>query len=255
MSRAEGSAGWVQGLHSRVRLVSGNVTSNQWLAGIEIELDPGFKTYWRNPGESGLPPRFDWEGSKNVKTTDVRWPAPLRAQDAAGVSYVYHDRVLLPVIVEATDPAKPVRLTLSVEYGICKDICIPAHAALELVLGSGPSRHSDIEAVLRTKVPRPQALGANGDLSILALKPRPEGEPGFAAVVRAPAGTSPALFVEGPDGWYFSSSIPDDQNRVTVTLDEKPKDSSGPVSIKLTLVAGEKSIETDVKLDGTGKPR
>lgn len=252
---SQDSQGWVQGLHSRVQLVSGDKEAGRSLAGIEIALDPGFKTYWRDPGESGLPPRFDWSGSENVKSLDIRWPAPSRSQDAAGISYVYHDGVLLPVIVEAEDPAKPIRLSLNIEYGICKDICIPANAKLERVLGTGPSRQSDIAAVLSSKVPRVQAIGATGDLSILAAESGSQAESGFTAVLRAPAGLSPTLFVEGPEGWYFSTGHPDDQNRIAVTLDEKPKDAAGDVSVRLTLVAGEKSVESVVRLDASGKPR
>ena len=67
---------------------------------------------------------------------EVRWPAPKRHEDAAGVAYVYGKKVVLPVLVKAKDPAKPVKLVLAVEYGVCKDICIPAHADLSL----GPDR-------------------------------------------------------------------------------------------------------------------
>jgi DsbC/DsbD-like thiol-disulfide interchange protein len=253
--RSEGAPGWVQGLHSRVRLVSGDRTGKERLAGVEIALDAGFKTYWRNPGESGLPPSFDWAGSENVKSIEVRWPAPTRLEDATGVSYVYHDRVLLPVIIEAAFPDRPVRLSLAIDYGVCKDICIPAHAKLERVLGQGTSQQSDIEDVMRDRVPRPQPVGAPGDLAVVTTKPRSDGKPGFMALLKSPAGTSPALFVEGPEGWYFSSAVPDDHNRVSVTLDEKPKAPTGPISIRLTLVAGEKSIESEVRLDGNGRPR
>ena len=63
--------GWVQGLHSRARLVSGGRRANGWLAGIEIALDPGFQDLLAQPGRSGLPPRFDWSGSENVKRSSA----------------------------------------------------------------------------------------------------------------------------------------------------------------------------------------
>jgi DsbC/DsbD-like thiol-disulfide interchange protein len=56
------------------------------LVGIQIHLDPGYKTYWREPGDSGLPPVFDWQGSENVATVDVRWPVPVRFADGSGSS-------------------------------------------------------------------------------------------------------------------------------------------------------------------------
>src|SRR3712207_2310915 len=88
-----------QGFHSQVRLLSGGRQGETWLAGIQITLDAGFKTYWRNPGESGLPPSFDWSRSENVAGVEVRWPAPKRHEDAAGVAYVYGQKVVLPLVV------------------------------------------------------------------------------------------------------------------------------------------------------------
>ena len=243
-----------QGFHSRARLISGGLQGNHWLAGVEITLDPGFKTYWRNPGDSGLPPRFDWSGSENVAGAEVRFPAPYRHEDAAGVAYVYGKKVLLPVLVKAKDPGKPVKLVLSVEYGVCKDICIPARADLSLGLtDDGPGR-SMIEAAL-AKVPVAQALGAQGDLSVLAVEPVKQDKLAYTVTIRAPSGAKPALFAEGPENWYLSTSLPDDANRFTVTVEEKPKDAAGSVPLRLTLVAGGKSVETELSLDASGPAR
>ena len=243
-----------QGFHSRARLISGGQQGDVWLAGIEITLDQGFKTYWRNPGDSGLPPRFDWSGSENVAGTEVRFPAPYRHMDAAGVAYVYGKKVVLPVLIKAKDARKLVKLVLSAEYGVCKDICIPAHANLTLdLIQDGPDRDA-IEAAL-AKVPRPQALGAQADLSVVSVEPVIQDKPAFSVTVRAPEGAKPSLFAEGPENWYLSTSLPDDANRFTVVVEEKPKDASGPVAFRLTLVAGGKAIETEIGLDGNGKPR
>ncbi|MBA1158338.1 protein-disulfide reductase DsbD domain-containing protein [Microvirga mediterraneensis] len=243
-----------QGFHSRARLVSGGQQGDSWLAGIEISLDPGFKTYWRNPGDSGLPPRFDWSASENVADVEIRYPAPYRQEDAAGVAYVYGKRVVLPVLVKARDRAKPVRLAMSAEYGVCKDICIPARADMSVDLtADGPDR-SAIEAAL-AKVPRPQVLGAQSELSVLSVEPVTQDKPTLSVTVRAPDGAKPSLFAEGPENWYLSTSQPDDANRFTVTVEEKPKDASGLIPVRLTLVAGGKSIETEVSLDGNGQPR
>jgi hypothetical protein len=105
------------------------------------------------------------------------------------------------------------------------------------------------------KVPRPQALGARGDLSVLSVEPLIQDKPALSVTVRAPEGAKPSLFAEGPENWYLSTSLPDDANRFTVIVEEKPKDASGPVPLRLTLVAGGKSVETEVSLDGTGQPR
>jgi DsbC/DsbD-like thiol-disulfide interchange protein len=243
-----------QGFHSRARLIAGGEQGEHWLAGVEITLDQGFKTYWRTPGDSGLPPRFDWSGSENVAGTEIRWPAPKRHEDAAGVAYVYGKKAVLPILVKAKDPAKPIRLVLALEYGVCKDICIPAHADLSLDLTGAASERKAIEAAL-AKVPSPQALGEQADLSVVSIAPLVQDKPSFSVTIRAPSGTSPALFAEGPDNWFLSTSQPDDSNRFTVTVEEKPKDVAGPVPLRLTLVAGDKAIETEVSLDADGTPR
>ena len=243
-----------QGFHSRARLISGGLQGDVWLAGVEITLDPGFKTYWRNPGDSGLPPRFDWTGSENLAGAEIRWPAPSRHEDAAGTIHVYGKKVVFPILVRAAAKDKPVRLALSAEYGVCKEICIPARADLTLDLTEdGPGR-SLIEAAL-AKVPVPQPLGAQGDLSVLAVEPVKQDKPAYSVTIRAPSGAKPALFAEGPENWYLSTSPPDDANRFTVTVEEKPRDASGAFPLRLTLVAGGKSVETEVSLDANGPAR
>src|SRR3954463_3510127 len=186
---------WIQGHHSRARLVAGGADGAARLGAIEIVLDPGFKTYWRSPGESGLPPAFDWAWSENLSAAEVLWPAPHRFEDAGGVAYGYKDRVLLPVRVSPSDAGKPLRLALKLDYGVCKDICIPAQASLALALrpgeagppapqpgGAAPPRPGPRGAPPRG--PRPQALGAPGDLSILAVDPEPvDGKPALAVAV------------------------------------------------------------------------
>ena len=244
---------WTEGFHSRVRLVSGGTDQGRRLAGVEIKLDPGFKTYWRNPGESGLPPRFDWAASRNVAAVELEWPAPERLEDAGGVSHGYHDRVLIPVRITAKDPARPVTLALAVDYGVCKEICIPAHADLSLPLSDATTHRPLIEAALHT-VPAKRALGAPDGLAVLAVEPVAGDKAGFAVAVRSPAGADSALFAEGPDGWYLSSSAAQPGGRFLITIHEKPNDA-GPVSVRLTLTAGGQAVETDVHLDAGSPPR
>jgi DsbC/DsbD-like thiol-disulfide interchange protein len=253
---------WIQGHHSRARLVAGGADGAARLAAIEIVLDPGFKTYWRSPGESGLPPAFDWAGSENLSAAEVLWPAPHRFEDAGGVAYGYKDRVLLPVRVSPSDSAKPLRLALKLDYGVCKDICIPAQASLALALRPGEvgSPAPEIAAAL-ARVPRPQALGAPGDLSILAIDPQTvDGKPALAVAVRAPPGAD--LFVEAPAGWYVAAgrlqplpAASGADGRFLVEIFERPKDAAGTLDLRLTLAAGERAVETAARLDTVRLPR
>ncbi|HEX8164843.1 MAG TPA: protein-disulfide reductase DsbD domain-containing protein [Beijerinckiaceae bacterium] len=254
---AGGASPWIQGHHSRVRLMDGGAR----LAGIEIVLDTGFKTYWRTPGESGLPPAFDWAGSDNLAGAEVLWPAPQRLEDAGGVSYGYKDHVLLPVRVIPKESGKPVRLSLRLDYGVCKDICIPAQArlALDLEPGGGALRPAISEALAR--VPKPQPLGAPGDLSVLAVAPATAGgKPALAVEVAAPPGAD--LFVEGPDGWYLGAgpmrALPGagkETGQFLVEIFERPRSAAGPLGLRFTLVSGERAVETAASLDIASLPR
>jgi DsbC/DsbD-like thiol-disulfide interchange protein len=250
-----GASSWSQGFHSRVRLISGGEENGRLLAGIEIVLDKGFKTYWRTPGESGLPPRFDWTASANADAIEVRWPTPTRTEDAGGVAYGYGDRVVFPVLVTPADRTKPAKLNLGIEYGVCKEICIPAQASLDLTVSTDGSHNPAIGEALAA-VPRPQPLGAAGPLSILSVEPVAGGGSAFAVEVRIPAGAKPSLFAEGPENWYLSTPAAiEPGNRFTVTIDERPKVESGPVALRFTLVAGDQAIETEVRLDADLQPR
>jgi DsbC/DsbD-like thiol-disulfide interchange protein len=252
---SDAASEWSHGFHSRVRLVSGGGDDGKRLAGIEIVLDDGFKTYWRNPGDSGLPPRFDWDGSQNAEPIKVEWPAPERSTDAAGVAYGYHDRVLFPVVLAPESAGSPTTLKLAVEYGVCKEICIPARADLVLRFGDDDREHRDAIDDARSSVPRPRPLDSDEPLSIRSVRPVAGLVPTFEVDVAVPAGTDPALFAEAPDGWFAATSEPDSQQRFRLTLEEKPKDAKGTVPLLLTLVADGQAIETRVDLDAGAAAR
>ncbi|NJS40386.1 MAG: hypothetical protein HC783_16855 [Rhodobacteraceae bacterium] len=100
------------------------------MAALDLALAPGWKTYWRSPGDTGIPPRFDWSGSQNVKSVRLHWPAPTVFESNGLQTIGYHDRLLLPIEVTAVDPALPIKLAISVDLGVCDEICLPASLAL-----------------------------------------------------------------------------------------------------------------------------
>src|ERR1700709_2953748 len=82
--RAQDASPWQRDGHSAVRLLAGSRSGPVLLGGIAFQLQPGWKTYWRTPGDSGVPPRFDFSKSDNVEAVMVLWPAPLKFDDGAG---------------------------------------------------------------------------------------------------------------------------------------------------------------------------
>ncbi|MCW1917262.1 protein-disulfide reductase DsbD family protein [Rhodobacter sp. KR11] len=117
------------------------------MVALELTLAPGWKTYWRAPGDVGLPPSFDWQGSQNLDAARFHWPAPEVIASGDTVTLGYHDRLILPVTL-TTQGAGPLRVDLSMDLGICKDICMPAHLEFHAVLEGAGAPDAAIAAAL-----------------------------------------------------------------------------------------------------------
>jgi len=140
LAASKGQSAWSDQTNSTVRLVSGTIESGgapALYAGVQLRMEPGWKTYWRNPGDSGVPPSFDWSASKNLKSAEVLYPAPHRFADANGTAIGYDDEVVFPVKITPEQPGEPVTLALTFDYGLCKDLCIPNTVELDAVLPPG----------------------------------------------------------------------------------------------------------------------
>ncbi|CUH67194.1 putative protein predicted to be involved in C-type cytochrome biogenesis [Thalassovita gelatinovora] len=119
------------------------------VVGLHITLPPGWKTYWRAPGDTGIPPLIALDGSRNLTAMAPQWPTPdVFSQDGMR-SVGYHDGVILPVILTPESPGAPIDLHGRIQIGICKDICVPAELAFDAALppGSG-QRDPQISAAL-----------------------------------------------------------------------------------------------------------
>src|SRR5205085_11967484 len=136
-ARAEDASPWQRDGHSAVRLLAGSRSGSVLLGGIAIQLEPGWKTYWRTPGDSGVPPRFDFSKSDNVEAVTVLWPAPMKFDDGAGgFSLGYKKQVVLPLRIVAKNNDKPVTLRAHLNYAVCDKLCIPVEATSELTFAS-----------------------------------------------------------------------------------------------------------------------
>ena len=106
-------------------------------AGIEVDLEPGWKTYWRSPGEVGLPPDIDWSASENVESLELMFPVPERFEAFGIQNFGYSERVLFPVRITLSDPGRPAVLRAEAHLLVCADICVPETASLALELPAG----------------------------------------------------------------------------------------------------------------------
>ncbi|MBR9763443.1 MAG: hypothetical protein GYB53_07950 [Rhodobacteraceae bacterium] len=119
------------------------------VAGLELVLEEGWKTYWRLPGSAGIPPVFDWSASDNLAGVEIVWPSPAVFDQGGLRSYGYHDRVILPLRIAAERPGAPVHLAGRVFLGVCKNVCVPLELEIsaELPAGAG-QRDARVAAAL-----------------------------------------------------------------------------------------------------------
>lgn len=255
---ASDASGWDGDARSAIRLIGGGEAagSPHLRAGAEIRLSPGWKTYWRYPGDSGVPPSFDFAKSENVKAVTVQWPAPHRIADSEGVTIGYKSGVLFPLQVEPNDKNKPVVLRLKLEYAICEKLCVPAQGQAELVIKAGGTQAPAISAAEK-QVPQPRALGAPDALAIKTVTREDGGKlPRILVDVAAPSGAKVELFAEGPTpDWALPvpetvDGAPAGLQRFAFALDGLPPGATAKgAEIRLTAVAGMQAIETSYRLD------
>ena len=126
--------------HTHVRLVSEQdavVPGGTFWVGLDLILDDGWHVYWKNPGDSGLPPRIKWQLPSGIKAGDIHWPYPQRINVGSLTSFVYEHEVflLVPITVDENfQPSKDVNLHARVTWLACQNVCIPGRAELHLSL-------------------------------------------------------------------------------------------------------------------------
>src|SRR4051794_12344061 len=197
-AQAQDSSPWQRDSHSAVRLLAGSRSGPVMLGGIALQLQPGWKTYWRTPGDSGVPPRFDFSKSDNVEAVTVLWPAPTKFDDGAGGhSLGYHDQIVLPLKIVAKSADKPVTLRAAVSYAVCEGLCIPVEANPELTFASVASTEDSTLFAALDNVPKPANIGDPNPLTIRDV--RRDGKSTVLVDVTAPADAANIdPFVEGP---------------------------------------------------------
>lgn len=250
---AAATSEWAESHGGKLRLIApgGAPESGVVKAGIEIEMEPGWKTYWRNPGDAGIPPFFDHSASTNIAEIKIDFPAPKRFVDAAGTSIGYKETVILPVTIVPADPDAAILLDLSVEYGLCEEICVPANAKSKLLLTGVASRDQDIAerlAAFAERVPRP----AENGFAVNSV-----ARDGGALIVAADLPTPDAdhdLLVEGPQEWYLPPPSLESKTDKTATwrisLEWMPKDAkTAGAPLRFTLINGKRAVDQIWRLD------
>lgn len=137
---------------AELEVLDGGLTSRgTYMAALRLTLPEGWKTYWRSPGEAGIPPGFSWRGSRNLGAVEFTWPAPEVFSSGGFHSIGYLDELVLPVEITPKDPGKPVRLKGRMEFGVCKDVCVPADASFNHKVDAEAGRNPAIAAAMASR--------------------------------------------------------------------------------------------------------
>lgn len=246
-----GASDWSASATSSARLVSaGGLAGEAYRAGVEIRLEGAGLTYWRHPGDAGVPPVFSFEGSRNLASVAVRYPAPARFEEGGVDAFGYKGEVIFPLDVTPLDRAKPVTLALKLQYAACDRICIPAEATARITLApadmAGPQAARIASYVARE--PKPVAPGA-----MFKVTARPGDKPAWDITVGASPDARADLFAEAPDGWYFDTRPA--SGGFTLELAQRPANAENTVEVTLTHVTPAGAHETRLRLDvGVAKP-
>ena len=161
---------WSIGPESKVRLISPishNNNENKLILGIEYELNEGWKTYWKSPGEGGFPQQINWELSKNIKNLKILWPTPSYFEILGFNSIGYSEKVVFPIEIEIENISNETLLILDVNYLTCEKVCIPAKAFLQMNIPPGKANYTKYNYTIQKALSFvPRKISENSNKSI-----------------------------------------------------------------------------------------
>jgi suppressor for copper-sensitivity B len=254
-ARAASSA-WVSSQYVQARLlasVAGTGDLKTIPLAIEVKLDDTWKTYWRSPGDAGLPPTLDWAGSTNLNSQSLLYPKPERFTLLGIQTFGYKHDVVFPIDAVPTTAGQPLNLKLKLDILVCADLCIPKTFDLALDLPAGPATpDAEAQIIAKARAAVPSNERASGLTVTSVEEVSDKGAPALQIVAdaREPfvtpdviAEIDPAVALGQPRLTYS-----DDRHQVTFLV---PLSHKLPVGAKLagrpvvlTMTDGERSLET-----------
>jgi len=204
----------------RIDVLDGGMTPRgTYQAALRLTLSDGWKTYWRAPGDSGIPPHFDWHGSRNVGDVSITWPTP-HVFDQDGLRSIgYKNQLVLPVEITPAKPGRPVRLRGEMEFGLCKDVCIPGRLDFDQTLNADAARNPSIAAALAQRPYSASEAGVRS--STCRLSPTSDGLRIEAHIAMPSAGGTEVAVIEpgNPQLWASQTETTRRGNTLIATSD------------------------------------
>lgn len=214
------------------------------IAGLSIRLAKGWKTYWRAPGDGGIPPEFNWSGSSNLAGAEVRFPVP-EVFDQNGLRSIgYRGEVIFPLVLQAERPGDPIRLEGEIEIGVCEEVCVPVSAR---VMAELPAPGADSGLLRAALADRPQP-GAGMDCEI---SPISDGLVVRITTRIAPMADDEVAIVEATETglWISQAALSRDGQSLTAEVEMVPPDAKpfalARGDVRLTVLAGGRAVEIE----------
>ncbi len=222
-----------QGVGNLVQLEvldGGRTAKGTYQGALHLTLKEGWKTYWRAPGDAGIPPQFNWTGSGNIADIEITWPAP-HVFDQNGLRSVgYEDQLVLPVEITPKNPAKSVRLRGEMDLGVCKDVCVPGKLDFDHTLDAKAGRHPAIAAALAQRPFSEREAGVAN--ATCHLTPTSDGMRIEAHITMPSAGGSEFAIIEpGNPTLWASQPETHRQGKTLITSSEIISASGGPFAL------------------------
>ncbi|NNE86617.1 MAG: hypothetical protein HKN27_00955 [Silicimonas sp.] len=212
------------------------------VAGVTIKLAPGWKTYWRAPGDGGIPPRFNWSGSQNVNGASVHFPVPDVSMSNGIRTIGYKTAVTFPIRFRMVDASKPAQLRGEIELGVCEEICVPVTLKFQAVL---PAQGTASEHLRASMADVPERGGAmTCDISPIADGLRLVASANLTAV-----GLDEVVVIEASEaGVWVSNAIVSRQGGAITAEVEMVPPSAQPFAlarsdVRMTVFAGGRAVE------------
>lgn len=244
---------WAEGYGGKMRLIAAGAFDKGLKAGLEIEMEPGWKTYWKVPGDAGIPPTLNFSASENVEKVEVLWPAPTRFGDQISQLLGYKQWVTFPLRVVPKNADQPITLKLDANIGLCSDLCVPVQANLSLALPVGGDQDSAAEfAIDRDLALVPSMAKAGFEIVDVRHEKGDQAPDQLHITTQIPDGMGRSdIFVEGPKDWYLPLPKPvkGKKGYFQLVLDGLPKDAiTKNVALTFTLTNGDQAVEQRIIL-------
>ena len=187
------------------------------IAGLELRLAEGWKTYWRSPGAVGIPPTFDWSGSRNLRSAEVLWPRPVLFESFGSEAIGYAKAVTLPLRLVPEDPARPMEVRLKASLGVCERLCVLEEINLEKTIAPGETDGAAEVAMALKSVPVDAAASGLSAARCRIVGAGPERRLEAVLIFARPL-AAPVVLIEGPETvWIGDTEATAEGGELTVS--------------------------------------